>query len=77
VSDGDVYILESRPENLLMLLERVGPWARVRRWREGELETVAVPGGWGRSAVVGLALAVLVILLLQRAWRRGAGEGSA
>lgn len=78
--DGDVYVLESRPENLLMLLERIGPWARVRKWKGDGLETVAVAGGWGRTVVVGTVLtlaALILILLRQRAWRRGAGAGSA
>jgi streptogramin lyase len=66
VSDGNIYLLESRPENLLMLLERIGPWARVRRWRGGELETIAVAGGWGKSVMVGVALAGLALALLRR-----------
>lgn len=64
--NGDVYILESRPENLLMLLEKVGPWARVRKLREDELKTVAVVGGWGNTAVLAV-LVVLAVLLLRAA----------
>lgn len=80
--NGDVYVLESRPENLLMLLERIGPWARVRKWKGDGLETVATLGGWGRAVALGTvlmlaALILILILLRQRAWRRGAGEGSA
>lgn len=64
--DGDVYVLESRPENLLMLLERIGPWARVRKWQGDALETVAVAGGWGRAVALGTGLALALTLVLLR-----------
>jgi streptogramin lyase len=68
VKEGDVFVLESRPENLLMLLERIGPWARVRQWKGNGLETIAVVGGWGRAVAFG-ALAVLALGFLRRTKR--------
>jgi hypothetical protein len=70
--NGDVFVLESRPENLLMLLERIGPWARVRKWKGDGLETVAVVGGWGRAVSLGmvLALATLMLIMLRKRSQR-------
>jgi hypothetical protein len=53
--DGSVYLLESRPENVLMLLEKVGPWARVRKVdQDGRTTVVAVVGSWRKAEAVGL-----------------------
>lgn len=69
--NGDIYVLESRPENLLMLLERIGPWARVRKWKGDGLDTVAVLGGWGKAVALAmiLALAMLALGFLRRTKR--------